>query len=63
MKIPGINKYTIELQDGKQLPYRLIYSLRSVELKTLKTYIKTYLKTKFIQPFKSLVGTSILFDK
>ena len=57
------NKYVIDLEDGKQLPYRLIYSLSPVELETLKTYIETYLKTGFIQPFKSSAGASILFDK
>ena len=44
----GINEYAIELQDSKQPPYGLIYSLGTVELETLKTYIKTYLKTGFI---------------
>ena len=51
MKLPentGINKHTIELQDRKQPPYKPIYSLGPVELETLKTYIKTHLKTGFI---------------
>ena len=51
------------LEDGKQLFYRLIYSLGLVELEILKTYIKVYLKTGFIQSFKSPIGASILFDK
>ena len=34
-----------------------------MELETLKTYIKTHLKTGFIQPSKSSAGTLILFDK
>ena len=59
----GINKHAIKRQDGKQPPYGPIYSLRLVELETLKTYIKTHLKTGFIQPSKSSVGTPILFDK
>ena len=58
-----INKHTIELIDGKQLLYGLIYALSPVELETLKTYIKTYLKTGFIQSFKSSTNTLILFDK
>ena len=33
-----------------------------MELEILKTYIKTHLKTGFIQPSKFLTGTSILFD-
>lgn len=34
-----------------------------MELETLKTYIKTYLKTEFIQSFKSPEGISIPFNK
>lgn len=48
---------------GKQLSYRLIYSMQLVELETLKMYIKTHLKTGFIQPFKSPAGELIPFDK
>ena len=58
-----LNKYVIDLEDGKQPPYRPIYSLGSVKLETMKTYIKTHLKTGFIWPSKSLAGTPILFDK
>ena len=66
MELPentGINKHTIKLEIGKQAPYGLIYSLGSVKLEILKIYIKTYLKTDFIWPFKSPAGTTILFDK
>ena len=48
LKNTGINKYAIELQDGKHPPYGPIYSLKPVELETLKTYIRTHLKTRFI---------------
>lgn len=41
-------KYTIELENSKQSAYRLIYSLDLVNFKTLKIYIKTHLKIKFI---------------
>ena len=58
-----LNEHAINLEDGKQPPYGLIYSLDLVELETLKTYIESYLKTGFIQPSKSLAGASILFDK
>lgn len=58
-----INKYVIELIDSKQAFYWPIYALSSVELETLKIYIKTYLRTEFIQPSKSPIGASILFDK
>ena len=43
-----LNEYVIDLEDDKQLPYEPIYSLSPVELETLKTYIKTHLKTRFI---------------
>ncbi len=62
-KNTGINKYAIELIEGKQLPYVPIYTLSPMELETLKAYIKTHLKTGFIQPSNSPAGASILFDK
>ena len=58
-----LNEYIIDLEDNKQPSYGPIYNLDLVELETLKTYIKTYLKVGFIQPFKSLADTPILFDK
>ena len=59
----GINKHAIELADDKQPSHRPIYNLGLVELKTLKTYIKTNLANHFIQPFKSSIGASIfLFE-
>ena len=58
-----LNEYAINLKNGKQPSYRPIYSLGPVELETLKTYIETYLKTRFIQPSKSPADTLILFDK
>ena len=51
MELPkniGINEQVIEPIKGKQPSYGPIYSLGLVELETLKTYIKTYLKTGFI---------------
>ena len=57
------NQHVIELEESKQPLYGPIYSLGPVELKTLKIYIKTHLKTEFIQPSKSFSGASILFDK
>ena len=57
------NEHAINLEDGKQPPYGPIYSLGPVELETLKTYIKTHLKTRFIQPSKSPIGAPIFFDK
>ena len=36
----GISDHAIGLVDDQQPPYGLIYSLRPMELETLKTYIK-----------------------
>ena len=58
-----LNEHAIDLENSKQPPYGPIYSLDPVELETLKTYIKTHLKTGFIQPSKSLAGALILFNK
>ena len=57
-----INDHTIKLIDSKQPPYELIYSLKSIELKTLKVYIETSLANRFIRPSKLLAGASILFN-
>ena len=65
-KIPEntrINEYAIKLKEGKQPPFKPIYSLGHVELKTLKTYIKTKLANSFIQLSKSPAGALILFDR
>lgn len=43
-----INEYVIYSELDKQPPYRPIYSLGSVKLETLKTYIKINLTNKFI---------------
>ena len=58
-----LNEHAIDLEDGKQPPYGPIYSLVLVELKTLKTYIETHLKTGIIRPSKSPAGAPILFNK
>ena len=58
----GMNKYTIKLEEGKQPPFGLIYSLGPVELETLKTYIKTNWANGFVWPSKSPAGAPILFD-
>ena len=46
------NQHVIELKEGKQPLYEPIYSLGPVELETLKTYIKSDLKTGFILTFQ-----------
>lgn len=58
-----INTHAIDLEKGKQLLYEPIYSLKLVELKTLKTHIKSHLKTGFIWFSKFPASTPILFDK
>lgn len=58
-----INNYAINLINSKQPPYRPIYSLKLVELKTLKTFIKTNLANNFIKSFKLLVNAFIFFVK
>ena len=66
MELPentGMNKQAIKLQEGKQPPYEPIYNLGPMELETLKTYIKTHLKIRFIWHFNSPVCAPILFDK
>ena len=62
-KHTGINDHAIELVEGQQPPYGPIYSLRSVELETLKAYIETNLANGFIRPSKSPAGAPILFDR
>lgn len=58
-----INKNIIELLKSKQPLYKAIYTLSLGEFEILKIYIETYLKTKFIQLFKSLASAFILFNK
>ena len=44
----GINEHAIELKEGKQSFFGLIYSLRPVKLEILKIYIKNNLANNFI---------------
>ena len=59
----GTNDHAIELVDGQQPLYGPSYSLRLVELETLKTYIETNLANGFIKPSNSPAGAPILFDQ
>ena len=63
LKHTGINDYAFKLVDDWQPSYGPIYSLKLVELETLKTYIKTNLANSFIRLSKSLAGAPIFFDK
>ena len=56
-----VNEHVIELENGKQLPYKPIYSLKPVKLKTFKTYIKTNLANGFIRTSKLPENALILF--
>lgn len=48
LKSTGNNEHVIELVEDKQPSYEPIYTLSLVELETLKIYIKTHLKARFI---------------
>ena len=63
LEYTGINDHAIKLENGNQLLFGPIYNLELVELKTLKTYIKTNLANSFIRPSKSPASALILFDE
>ncbi len=48
LKRADIDEHTINLEPGRQSLYKPIYSSKPVELKILKTYIKTNLTNRFI---------------
>ena len=60
LKQTKINKHTIKLEKAKKTLYGPIYSLRRVEFKTFKTYIKTNLANSFIQGSKLSATAPIL---
>ena len=62
-KRSNINKHAIDLEPGKQPPYKSIYSLGLVELEIFKTYIENNLANGVIQPSKFPTKASILFVK
>lgn len=59
----SINGYIINLKLDKHVFNRLIYSLKPIELKTFKTYIKFNIGNNFIQLSKSPVKVHIFFIK
>lgn len=66
IKLPDykdMNAHAIKLEKSKQPPYSPIYSLGLIEMESLKIYIETYLKTRFIRPSKSSAGALILFNQ
>ena len=58
-----VNNYVIKLEKNKQPLFKSIYSLKSIELKIIKTYIKTNIANSFIQSSKFFIKVSILFNK
>lgn len=48
LKLIKFNQYAIKLQNDKQLLYNLIYSLKLIKFKILKTYIETNLVKNLI---------------
>ena len=58
-----INNYIIELVDDRKSFYNSIYSLKPINMKTLKVYINNNLANNFIMPFKSPIRALIFFDK
>lgn len=58
-----IKTHAIDLEESKQPYYGLIYSLRPVELETLKIYIENNLANHFIRLFMSSARTPIWFNK
>lgn len=58
-----INNYTIDLIKRHQPLYKSIYNLKSLELETLKAYIKINLANSFIKYFESPASAPILFIK
>ena len=61
-KYTRINNHAIELVDSQQPLYKSIYSLKLIELKTFKAYIKINLANKFIKLSKLFIDTSMFFD-
>ncbi len=59
----GINDHAIKLVNDWQSLYGPIYSLRPVELETLKVYIKNNLANGFTKLSRSPAGAPIFFDK
>lgn len=55
-----INKHLINLKPGKQPPYKSLYNLNQIKLKTFKIGIEINLANNFICSSKFLAQTSIL---
>lgn len=53
----------IELQEGKNPPYIPLYNLSSVELATLREYLRKYLERGWIHHSKLLAEAPMLFSR
>lgn len=51
-----MNEHAFQQKEDRQPSYGLIYNTKPVKLETLKTYIKTYLKTGFTQRLAGAVA-------
>ena len=58
-----INNHTINIIEQHEFPYRSLYSLGSLKLETLKTYIETSLVNSYIRLSKFFIGALIFFVK
>ena len=58
-----IKMYTIDPELDKQLFYKPIYSLRFMELETIKGYFKINLENSFILLLKSLISILIILAR
>lgn len=63
LKYNNIKDHVIEMVKGKQLLYGSIYSLNSIKLEILKTYIEIYLKTRLFQSLNSFTGVFVFLIK
>ena len=63
LEYTGMNNHAIKLEESKQPPCDPIYSRGSVELETLKIYIKTNLANGFIRSSISPTEALILFNR
>lgn len=61
LKYIKVNDYTIKLKVSKQLIYKTFYSLKLIEIKTLKIYIKINLDNSFIKLLMLSINASIFF--
>jgi hypothetical protein len=43
LPLDTVVKYTIPIEEGKDIPYGPIYALSAKELRILREYLKTYL--------------------